>query len=401
MTRKTPVAPDAVAVILAAGQGTRMRSTIPKVLHPLCGEPMLEHVIAAIEEAGLERRVTVIGHGQDMIEQHFGARTEYAIQAERLGTAHAVKVTEPLLKGFKGDVLICCGDTPLLRAETLANLVKRRRQTKAAAIVLTANLDNPHGYGRILRDNLGRVLRIVEQRDCKPEEAAIREVNTGVYCVDAKLLFQALKRVDNNNAQREYYLPDIIPILAGDGHKVEGLLTEDPSEMVGVNSRQQLAHAGSVMRKRLLDQMMDAGVSIVDPDTTFVHRQVRVGRDSIIHPFTTLKGRTIIGEGCDVGPSAHLSDAKVGDACKIGQCTITDSEVGDGVDIGPYAILREGTRLGDRSRLMGFVDLTGCTVEPEAIIEPHRHFVRCTIGGGGPQAATVRANGHAPAEANH
>ena len=341
-----------------------MRSTIPKVLHPLCGAPMLEHVMTAIEEAGISRSVVIIGHGQDQVQAHLGSRAEYAIQAERLGTAHAVMMAEPNLEGFEGDVLICCGDTPLLRPSTLHQLVERRRASGAVAIVLTAHLKEPKGYGRILRDSLGRVLRIVEQKDCSPEEARIREVNTGVYCARADLLFSALQRVENNNAQKEYYLPDIIPILARDGHKVEGVVMDDESEMIGINSRQQLAHAANIMRTRLLDALMDQGVTIVDPETTFLHRSVRVGRDTVIHPMTTLKGDTHIGESCEIGPGALLSDAVVGDGCTVGASELRNCRVGNGVKIASYTIVRDGTEVGNAARLGSFLDLAATHVEP-------------------------------------
>jgi bifunctional UDP-N-acetylglucosamine pyrophosphorylase/glucosamine-1-phosphate N-acetyltransferase len=361
---------NVVAVILAAGEGTRMRSNIPKVLHPICGSPMIEHVLAAVEEAGIQRRIAVIGHGQSLVSDHLGERAEYVVQEDRKGTAHAVMMTRDKLADFSGDVLICCGDTPLLKGETLARLVEKRRISGAKAIVLTAELADPTGYGRILRDALGRVIRVVEQKDCTPEEAEISEVNTGVYCVEGKMLFDALDKVDNNNAQSEYYLPDVLQILAAQRFKVDGIPTPDATEMVGVNSRKQLANAGKIMRLRIVEQLMQDGVTIVDPESTFIHRSVEIGRDTIIHPFTTIEGATQIGESCDIGPSVVIRDSRLGNSIAMEQSTVEHSVVEDDVRIRPFVVVGQGCTIGKGSKLNSFVELEDDTIPADSTLAP-------------------------------
>lgn len=310
--------PPAIAgVVLAAGQGKRMRSEKPKVLHEVCGEAMIDHVLRAIGAAGADRTYVVTGHLGEQVQAHLGDRAQCIDQPERLGTGHAVMMAGPALADFTGNVLVAYGDMPLIKAETYRKLVETQQATGAACVMLTALLDPPRGYGRIIRDSAGRFERIVEEKDCTPEQAAIREVNTGLYVFDGPLLFAALKRVGNTNAQREYYLTDVPEILLKDGHVVESVITPDQVEILGVNSREQLAEVASLLRHRLLREVMDSGVTVIDPATTWIEHDVEIGHDAVIEPFTILRRGTKIGAGAHVGPYAELRGAFVTPGARV------------------------------------------------------------------------------------
>ena len=330
---------NAVAsVILAAGKGTRMKSELPKVLHPVCGRPMLDHVLGEVQGASGGGKVyVVVGHKGELVAGHVGERAVCVTQAQQLGTGHAVMMAEPHLEGFDGDVLVTCGDTPLIMAETYRRMLERRHEKGYAGIVLTALLDNPTGYGRIVRGTDGTVCKIVEQRDCTPEEAAVREINAGTYCFSGRLLFDALKRVGNKNSQGEYYLTDVIEILIGDGHEIEGVQCHDWTEMLGVNSRKQLAEAGGYMRTRILDGLMVGGVTIVDPGSVWVEAGVSVGRETVLEPGVVLRRGTTIGEGCRIGPNSELIGATVGDGAVIRHSVVEGVTVEAGATVGPFA----------------------------------------------------------------
>jgi len=303
------------AVILAAGKGTRMKSKLPKVLHKVGGHPMLEHVMDAAEAAGCRDNVVIIGHGAELVRNLVGNRAQIALQAEQLGTGHAVLQAADTLKDFTGTVMILCGDTPLLEAEELRKFYEVHAKSGAAATVMSAMMDEPYGYGRILRDDSGDVTGIVEEKDATAEQKKIKEINTGNYCVEAPLLFQVLKTLGNNNAQGEYYLTDVLAKLRGMGKKVGGMVTADSEMIMGVNSRRQLAVAESAMRRRILEKLMDEGVTITDPESTFIEKSVKVAPDTTIHPFTWLQGKTVIGEDCEVGPYVRMESVRVENGC--------------------------------------------------------------------------------------
>ena len=315
------------AVILAAGKGTRMKSKLPKVLHKVGGHPMLEHVMDAAEAAGCRDNVVVIGHGAELVRELVGSRARIALQAEQLGTGHAVLQAADTLKDFTGTVMILCGDTPLLEAEELKKFYAEHVKSGAAATVMSAMMEDPFGYGRILRNANGDVAGIVEQKDASEEQKLIKEINTGNYCVEAPLLFEVLRTLGNNNAQGEYYLTDVLAKLRAMGKKVGGVVTADSEMIMGVNSRRQLAEAESVMRRRILEKLMDEGVTVMDPTSTFIEKSVKIAPDTTIYPYTWLQGKTVIGEDCEIGPNVRLENVKVADGCRCGFTHIHDCEV--------------------------------------------------------------------------
>lgn len=326
------------ALILAAGQGTRMKSNLAKVLHPIAGRPMLAYPLAAAEALEPERLVVVVGRDAEMVEQTFGERATFVLQHEQRGTGHAVLAAEAALEGFCGDVLILYGDTPLLRPETLVEMVRAKADTGADLLILTARVDVP---GIVVRDHNGAVARVVEETDATPEERAIEERNTGVYLVSSDLLWKTLAQVDDRNEQGEVYLTSLIERSVRDGRHVEALQMGDAEEAIGVNTRVELAAASAVVRQRKLHQLMLEGVTIVDPANTYVDVGVEIGRDTLIEPGCVIQGETRIGE------SVHLKPG----------CMIESSRIGDDVTMGPNAHVRPGNVVGRGVRIGNYVEL--------------------------------------------
>lgn len=349
---------DLVAVVLAAGQGTRMYSGLPKVLHRVAGQPMIDHVLEAIESLEPERIFVVTGFMGEELCRHIGKRAVCVNQERRLGTAHAVRQVVPYLERFRGDVLVTVGDTPLIRTDTLRELIKRRRAHQVAATVLTTELENPKGYGRIVRNRDGTVRKIVEEKDTNIYEEAIREINTGIYVFDCPMLLDSLRRVTNKNAQKEYYLTDTIEILGRLGGEVEPVVGTDATETIGVNSRAELARAEGYLRRRIALGVMEQGVTVIDPATTYIDKQVHIGRDSVIRPFTILEGHCEIGERCEIGPNAHVSESRIGTGCNIRFSSVHEAELGNDVSVGPYASVRPATKVRDGARIGSFVEIT-------------------------------------------
>lgn len=350
------------AIILAAGKGTRMKSKFPKVLHKVGGRPMLQHVLDAADGAGCTRKVVVIGHEAELVREMVGSQAEVVLQVEQLGTGHAVLQAAPVLEGVTGTALILCGDTPLLSSDELQKFAEAHAKSGAAATVMTAVMENPFGYGRILRDKTGNVLGIVEQKDASPEQQTIKEINTGIYCVTMPLLFTILKTLTNDNAQGEYYLTDLLSKLNTQGQKVAGYVTADSEMVMGINSRRQLAEAESAMRQRILDALMDSGVTIMDPASTFIEKSVKIAPDTTIYPYTWLEGNTTIACDCEIGPYVRFTNVKVGDANQIQFCYAHDCEIKSATTIGPYVHLRPDTVIGDKVHIGNFVEVKNSTV---------------------------------------
>lgn len=350
------------AVILAAGKGTRMRSKLPKVLHKVGGKAMLQHVLDAADAAGAAEKIVIVGHGAELVESMVGEQGKIVLQAEQLGTGHAVMQTKDALAGFTGTAMILCGDTPLLDGEELKKFYEAHVQSGAAATVLTAFMDNPFGYGRIVRDADGNVQGIVEEKDADAQQKLIKEINTGIYCLECPLMFDVLATLTCDNAQGEYYLTDVLTKLNEAGKKVGGVVTEDSDMVMGINSRSQLAEAESVMRVRILNKLMDAGVTIMDPASTFIEGSVKIGCDTVIYPFTWLEGNTEIGEDCEIGPNVRLTNVEVGNGTHLQFVYGHDCKVCDEVTAGPYVHLRPDTVIGNKVKIGNFVEVKNSNV---------------------------------------
>jgi len=347
------------AIVLAAGQGTRMRSARPKPLHRLCGRPLVRYVLDAVAGTGADRAVVVVGYAADRVikslQQEPGSvPLEFVEQRVQRGTGDAVAVG---LTGLpddddadEGDVMVLPGDTPLVRAETLAALVVEHRLSGAACTLLTARLDDPGGYGRVVRDKDGRVRRIVEDRDASAHELAIDEINTSIYVFRRGLLSPALRRLTPDNSQGELYITDVVEVLASAGHQVVSLVAEDADETQGVNDRAQLALAEAELRRRTNRSWMGAGVTIVDPDATYVDVTVALAPDVTLFPGTILRGATTVGAGSEIGPSARLIDTRVGERCTVSDTVATHAEIGDDAVVGPFAVLEPGARVVSGAR---------------------------------------------------
>jgi bifunctional UDP-N-acetylglucosamine pyrophosphorylase/glucosamine-1-phosphate N-acetyltransferase len=371
---------NAAAVVLAAGLGKRMRSARPKVLHPVGGRPMLVHVLDAVRAVTTRPLVVVLGHGADQVRAVLPPDVEVALQDEPRGTAHAVGSALPLLEGFRGAVIVAFADTPLVREETFRSLVAAHVRDGNAATLVTAWLDDPTGYGRIVRDEAGAFVRIVEEPDCDEWERAIHEINTGICCFEAEALRDAVARVRADNAQGEYYLTDVFALLRAGGAAVGTLLTTEVTEIMGINSRRDLADAEAEMRRRTLERLMDEGVTVTDPGTTFVDATARIGPDTVLHPFTVIEGETVIGEGCAIGPGAHLIGARIADRVRIQWSLVEHGEIGEGSYVGPYAHLRPGARLGREVEVGNFAEIKNSQVGDGTRIHHVSYLGDATVG---------------------
>jgi bifunctional UDP-N-acetylglucosamine pyrophosphorylase / glucosamine-1-phosphate N-acetyltransferase len=344
--------PPLAAVVLAAGEGSRMRSERPKPLHRLCGRPMLMYVLDSLVDTDAFRVVIVVGHKGEWVTKKMQEHThdldiDYVEQRVQRGTGDAAMVG---LVGLPDeddelDVLVLPGDTPLLRSATIGDLVGHHRRSGAAATLLTAHMQDPTGYGRVVRGADGTVTRIVEQADADAEERAIQEVNTSIYCFRRSLLAPALRRIEPDNAQGEYYLTDVVGVLSSTGHQVEAVMAPDPAETQGVNDRVQLAGAESQLRRRTNELLLRSGVTMLDPSSVFVDTTVTVGRDVTLFPGVILQGSTVVGDGSELGPNTRLVDCEVGSECVIEQTTARSARIGDRAAVGPYASLGPGAEV--------------------------------------------------------
>ncbi len=391
----SPSRPAAV-IVLAAGEGTRMKSALPKVLHPLCGRSMLGHAIATAEGLEPERLVVVVGHARDQVGAHATSQAPDAkivIQDHQGGTGHAVRSVIETIGVIPGRVLVTYGDMPLLRTQTLAALAREHEQAGHAVTVLTARVPDPTGYGRIVRDATGALTGIVEQSDATAGQRLIDEINSGCYVFDGALLADAIKRLPSANAQGQEYLTDVVGILRGDGHPVGTLVAADATEVEGVNDRVQLAQARRIYNNRLLEHWMRAGVTIIDPATTWLDVQVTLAQDVEIGPSTQLQGRTTVGTGAQVGPGVVLKDTVVGAGASVINAVCDQSEIGPEATVGPYTRLRPGSRLGRGARAGSFVEMKNAVVG-EGTKVPHLTYVGDADIGAGSNigAATVFVN---------
>ncbi|MGE5579678.1 MAG: bifunctional UDP-N-acetylglucosamine diphosphorylase/glucosamine-1-phosphate N-acetyltransferase GlmU [Bacillota bacterium] len=394
------------AVVLAAGGGTRMKSKNPKVLFTVCGRPLVRYVLDAVATLSPRRIVIVIGHkGEDVrqevddawnADKSFQGDLVYAWQREQKGTGHAVMCARDEL-GEVDDVLILNGDTtPLLTPRLLQDFVEFHRSEASDIALITYFPDNPASYGRVIRGPGGAVLRIVEARDLTPEQRDEREVNSGIYLVKKSVLLQVLGEITDQNAKREYYLTDIVQIGSGKGLKVAGMVAEDPSEVLGVNDRKELAEVESQKRRQILDALMLAGVTVRDPASTYVDYGVQVGQDTVLEPYTYLSGSTEIGSGCIIGPGTEIRSSVVGDGSRVWSSVVEDSDIGRNVQIGPYAHLRPNTRLSDDVLIGNFAEVKNSVIGPRTKIHHHSYTGDTDMGAGvniGAGTVTVNYDG--------
>jgi len=347
------------AIILAAGKGTRMKSGVVKVMHPVGERPMITWPVAAAKAAGADRISLVIGHQAEKVQQFFSddSAISFAIQAEQLGTGHAVACARESLAGFDGTVLILCGDVPLIRPETLSDMLAHHRGHHATVTVLTTRLANPFGYGRVVTREDGSIIRIVEHKDANDVEREIDVINSGIYCVKSSFLFDAVSRLNSNNAQGEYYLTDILDIAACAGLPCYAFATADADEVLGVNDRLQLAQAARVIRQRVNDELMTAGVSLVDPANCYIEAGVAIGADTTVYPNVQISGSTTIGSGCTIETGVVIRNCRIGSNVTIKAGSIlAESVVHEEVTIGPMAHLRPGTELKAHVKIGNFVE---------------------------------------------
>jgi bifunctional UDP-N-acetylglucosamine pyrophosphorylase/glucosamine-1-phosphate N-acetyltransferase len=374
-------------IILAAGEGTRMRSRTPKVLHRLAGRTLVEHAVRAAAGLGPIRTAVVVGHGRDAVAEHLAlvekgldTAVTVAVQEEQLGTGHAVRCALDVLGELAGTVLVTYGDVPLLDTVTLSALLAEHAAARNAVTVLTADVPDPFGYGRIVRDADGTVAEIVEQKDTTPEQNAITEINSGVYAFDAAVLADALAQLSTENAQGEQYLTDVLAIARGDGHHCGSWTCADPWLVEGVNDRVQLAALGAELNRRLTEHWMRAGVTMVDPASVWLDASVELARDVVLEPNVQLRGATRVGEGSVVGPDTTLTDVRIGAGAKVIRTHGSESTIGDGASVGPFAYLRPGTVLHDKSKVGTFVEVKNSEIG-EGTKVPHLSYVGdATIG---------------------
>jgi len=367
--------PSLTAIIMAAGKSTRMKSRLPKPLHLLCGKPLLSYLLDACRSAGVARTIVVVGHEAERVQEVFRGRCEFALQEEQLGTGHAVMSARPLLNDYGGDLLVLPGDTPLIGGETLRKLAEHHYSSGAVATLLTAVLPHDAGmYGRVLRDPDGKVTGIVEAKDASPQQLAVREINTSIYCFNAPALFDALREIRPDNAQGEYYLTDVIGLFTRKGDQVEAVIADDWQVTLGVNTRVELADVAARLRWRIMEKLMLSGVTIVDPTNTYIDADVQIGQDTVVHPNTYILGNTVIGEECEIGPMARIESSQIGNRTTVIASQVVESRLGDSVRVGPFANLRPGTVVGNGTKIGDFVEVKNSIIE-ENVSMAHLTYV--------------------------
>lgn len=370
------------AVVLAAGQGTRMKSKLYKVLHPVMGKPMVQHVVDQLNQLDLESITTIVGFGAEKVKEQLGNGSNFVVQQEQLGTGHAVMQADEFLGDKEGTTIVLCGDTPLLTKETLEALLNHHDSEGAMATILTARAEDPSGYGRVIRNGNNDVERVVEHKDANTKELAIDEINTGTYCFDNKSLFESLNKVSNDNSQGEYYLPDVIEILKQAGQKVSAYQTPDFNETIGVNDRVALSQAEHFMKKRINHNHMKNGVTIIDPDHTYIGPEVTIDQDVVIHPGCVINGISQIHSDSVIGPNTEINSCEIGQGSVIRQSVAKDSKIGNRVQVGPFAHIRPEASIGDDVKIGNFVEIKKATLDHNSKVSHLSYIGDAKVGKG-------------------
>ncbi|WP_407272207.1 bifunctional UDP-N-acetylglucosamine diphosphorylase/glucosamine-1-phosphate N-acetyltransferase GlmU [Radiobacillus sp. PE A8.2] len=370
------------AVVLAAGQGTRMKSKLYKVLHPVMGKPMVNHVVDQLKKLQLEQIITIVGFGADKVKEQLKDESLFMLQEEQLGTGHAVMQAKKHLSGEAGTTIVVCGDTPLLTHQTLESLLNYHEKEGAKATVLTALANDPTGYGRVIRNTNQDVERIVEHKDANQDELAVHEINTGTYCFDNQALFQALEQVTNDNTQGEYYLPDVIEILKKTNQKVSAHISSEFEETIGVNDRIALAQAEKIMKKRINEQHMRNGVTFIDPDCTYIGPDVVIEQDVVIQPGCTISGETHIETGAEIGPNSEIDTCVIGADTVVRQSVAKNSHIGKRVQIGPFAHIRPQANISDDVKIGNFVEIKKATLGTNSKVSHLSYIGDAEVGSG-------------------
>lgn len=349
------------AIILAAGKGTRMKSSLPKVLHKVCGKPMVQHLIDKLTEVGISNITVVVGHESQSVKENITGNVTFVEQEKQLGTAHAVMQTASTLKEKNGQTLILTGDTPLIEIETLQNLLSFQQEQRAEGVVLTTLQENPTGYGRIIRNSDNNVIGIVEEKDTSSNQKQIKEVNTGIFCIDNQTLFNTLPLIKNNNSQKEYYLTDLVSIFNIKGNKFKTYTIDNAEQLMGINDRVQLSQAEKYLRKQINEFHMKNGVTIINPENTYIDTDAKIGSDTVIEPGVVIKNASVIGKHCFIGAGSEISNSIIDNNTVIKQSIITDSDIGKNVTIGPFAHIRPLSFIQDDAKIGNFVELKKST----------------------------------------
>ncbi|MFP4498668.1 MAG: bifunctional UDP-N-acetylglucosamine diphosphorylase/glucosamine-1-phosphate N-acetyltransferase GlmU [Vulcanimicrobiota bacterium] len=371
---------EIVAVILAAGKSTRMKTKTPKILHEIMGKPMIDYVLQATQGAGVTRNIVVIGHEKEKIKDYLKDTVLYAEQNQQLGTAHAVLQALPHLSDFHGDLMVVCGDMPLLSENTLKEFALNHKNKNAKVSLLTAIMEDPARLGRIIRGRNGTVKAIVEAADATDEQLLIKEVNTGTYIFDIDYLRELLPEISSDNAQNELYLTDSIELSQKKNISVEATVCKDSLESLGVNNRVQIALAARVIKERINNQFMMEGVTIMDPSTTYIEASVRIGSDTLILPQTMISGKTLIKTGCTIGPNTHIENCRIGENVEIRESVLSESEIGDNCKIGPFAHIRPGTRLAEKVKIGNFVETKKSVINTNTKVSHLSYIGDATLG---------------------
>jgi bifunctional UDP-N-acetylglucosamine pyrophosphorylase/glucosamine-1-phosphate N-acetyltransferase len=371
---------NVAAVLLAAGQGTRMKSNLPKVLHLLAGRPMLWHSLQALYQASTEKPVVIVGHGAEQVKEFVGDAAECISQEPQLGTGHAAMQARPALEGKADYVIVTYADMPLLRGEVFQRLVETQKKNSGPISILTVISDDPRGFGRIVRKEDGTVAAIVEEYVATPAQKSIKELNVGAYCFSADWLWDALGRIQKNPRKGEYYLTDAVELAVKDGLSVRALVHDDLLETIGINTRVHLAEAEAALRRRINRELMLAGVTMIDPDSTYIEAGVKIGMDTVVMPNTYIRGNTAIGEGCEIGPNAHIRNSQIGNRCKVFMTVMEGAQLDNDVEIGPFARLRKGAHLMDHVHMGNFGEVKDSTLGPGVKMGHFSYIGNATVG---------------------